>query len=192
MKMNLLIVLIFILLLQVGTIFAQNPYIQEGSIGKQKEQAVSKGDFPFRPVEKWVGEKFIFLSRPKSRQEYGYQRFKGGTGRYGQPTYEECVGRIGTIIKATNREITIKMDDNGQIYTAMVILDTVDGLVSLADIDNARVKYLGRTLWRIRGSILTYNHKTEKYGTVDFKQYSPVRVVDIVVGWEIYFKSTIG
>lgn len=184
---NLIIILVFFFF-HANFVFAENPYIREGSIGKQKDQAdaAPKGDFQFRPVEKWVGEKFIFLARPKSLQEYGYQGFGGGTGRYGQPTYEECVGRIGTIIKASDKEITIKMDDNGQIYTARVLIDSVDDIAPLADIDKARVKYLGRTLWRIRGSILTYNHKKEKYGTVDFKRYSPVRVVDIVVGWPTY------
>lgn len=188
--MNSVIVLVFTFLFQVGIVFAQNPYIREGSIGKQKEQAdaASKGDFPFRPVEKWVGEKFIFLPKPKSLQEYGYQSFVGffkdSEVPYGRPTYVECVGRIGTIIKATVEEITIKMDDDGRIYKARVLFGSVDGIAPLADIDNARVKYLGKTLWHIGGGILTYNHKTAKFGTVDFKQFSPVKVVDIVLGWD--------
>ena len=160
--------------------------IRKDSIGKQEEQAdtASKGDFSFRPIEKWVGEKFIFLPKPQSLQTYGYQSFEGGGGRHGHPTYEECVGRIGTIINATDREITIKMNENGQIYKGMAFYGSVDGIASIADIDNARVKFLGRTLWFIQGSILTYDHKTGKYGTVDFKRYSPVKVVDIVVGWD--------
>jgi hypothetical protein len=76
------------------------------------------------------------------------------------------------------------MDDDGQIYTARVILDTVGGIAPLADINNARLKYLGKTLCRIRGSILTYNHKTEKFGTVNFKRYAPVKVVNVVAGWD--------
>lgn len=101
MRMRTFIVIVSILLLQFTMASAQNPYIREGSIGKQKEQAELPAKVPssFRPIEKWVGEKFIFLPKPKPLQKYGYQMFqmfRVGKGRFDHPTYEECVGRIVT------------------------------------------------------------------------------------------------
>ena len=101
---NTFVVFIILFFSLCNMAFSQNSYVREGSIGKQKDQADtadSQGGFPFRPVEKWVGEKFIFLPRPKPLQEYGYQNFEnisGGfnnsdsstiIGFYGHPGYEE-------------------------------------------------------------------------------------------------------
>lgn len=187
MRIRTFIVIVSILLLQFSIASAQNPYIREGSIGKQKEHAELPSKYPssFRPTEKWVGEKFIFLPKPKSLQEYGYQMFSKGK-RYSvlnRITYEECVGRIGTIIKVTDEEISLKMDDNGEIYTAQKILDTVDGIVPIADIDYARNKWLGKTLWYAGEKIATYNETTEKFGSIKLKKFSPVKVRDVVAGW---------
>lgn len=183
---NTLVVFIILVFSFYNTAFSQDPYIREGSTGKQKGQAdiaTSKEDFSFRPIEKWVGEKFIFLPRPKSTQEYGYQDFKGGKGSYDHPTYEECVGRIGTITKSSDREITIKMDDNEQIYTARVTLLSVDDIAPLADIDNARAKFLGRTLWYSKKELSAYDNEAEEFGSVKIKKYSPVKISDIIAGW---------
>lgn len=182
-----LIVFIFVFLfINNNVVLAQNPYIREGSIGKQKEQPETsqKDPLSFRPIEKWVGEKFIFLPEPKFLQKYGYHRFRGGKGSFDQPTYEECVGRIGTIIKVSyspSERITIQMDDNGQIYTAWGS-DSIDGIAPVADIDYARNKWLGKTLWHASKEVVTYNETTEEFGSIKFKKYSPVKVVDVVAG----------
>lgn len=186
--MRILIALVSILLVQLSISFAQNPYIREGSIGTQKEETEisSKDPLSFRPIEKWVGEKFIFLPKTKSLQEYGYQDFRPGQGRFNSPTYEECVGRIGTIVKVTNtysEKITLQMDDNGQTYTASGD-DSVGGIAPVADIDYARNKWLGKNLWYENKQIVTYNEATENYGSIKHKRYSPVKVVDIVAGWD--------
>lgn len=187
MRMRTFIVIVSTLLLQFTTASAQNPYIREGSIGKQKEQAdlLAKDPSSFRPIEKWVGEKFIFLPKPNSLQEYGYLSFKSGKGRFVHPAYKECVGRIGTIIKVTDsysEKVTIQMDDNGQIYTGYGD-DSIVDIAPVADIDYARNKWLGKTLWYARKEVATYHETTGEYGSIEFKKYSPVKVVDIVVGW---------
>jgi hypothetical protein len=185
--MNSVIVFAFILLFQVGIVFAQNPYIREGSIGKQKEQieASQKDPLSFRPIEKWVGEKFIFLPKPKSLQEFGYSAFSGGKERFDHPTYEECVGRIGTIIKVTDsysERIKIQMDDNGQIYTGWGS-ESIADIAPVADIDYTRAKWLGKTLWYAGKEILTYNKNTEELGSIKLRKYLAVRVVDVIAGW---------
>ena len=175
---------------QTNLILGQNPYIREGSIGRQKEQTdtLSRDALLFCPIESWIGERFIFLPQPKSLQRYGYQSFSSGKGKYGiaiRSSYRECVGRVGTIIEVNNgysNRITIKMDDNGQIYTGEGS-ESIDGIAPLSDIDNARSKWLGKTLWYKRKDIATYNDATEGFGNIILKKYSPVKVVDVIAGW---------
>lgn len=73
------------------------------------------------------------------------------------------------------------MDDNGQIYTGWGS-DSIDGIVPVADIDYARNKWLGKMFWSAKKGIATYNETTEKFGSIKFKKYSPVKVVDVVAG----------
>lgn len=186
--MRALIILVPILFPQISIVFAQNPYIREGSIGKQKEQKETsqKDPLSFRPMEKWVGEKFIFLPKSESLKKSGYQSIVGGKERFGQPSYEECVGRVGTITKVADgysgRYITIQTDDNGQIYTGLGSV-SIEGIAPVADIDYARNKWLGKILWYARKKILTYNETTGKSGSIKLKKYSPAKVVDVVAGW---------
>ena len=190
--MRALIILVPILFSQISIVFAQNPYIREGSIGKQKEQTETspKDPLSFRPIEKWVGEKFIFLPKSKSSKEYGYLHFNvgGWKGRFDHPNYEECVGRIGTITKVSDsffEKITIQMDDNGQIYTGQGN-DSIGDIAPVADIDYARNKWLGKILWYAREEISTYNETTGEFGSIRLKIYSPVKVVDVVAGWSAH------
>jgi hypothetical protein len=171
----------------------QNPYLHEGSIGrpasKAPEVAVS-WPFRYRPIETWVGQKFIFLPEQKSMQHNGYQSVTGGKGSYGQPTYSECVGRVATVVDVTagstgsgSYAVKLRMDDNGQIYVAQAPLGTVDGIGPVADIDLARSMWLGKTLWYTNRELLTYDASTDAVAAVMLRRYSPVTVIDIAAGW---------
>lgn len=188
MKQLLLSFLMF-LVLQPNILFGQNPYIHEGSIGKQKVASdIAKKDiFSFIPISLWVGERFIFLPRTKSTQKYGYQNFKGGDGKYGQPTYNKYVGRIAKVVSVEKGrilwDIEFEMEDNGHRLTATAFSGTISDIALIADIDNARSKWIGKTLWYVDNKIDTYNEDTGEVGSMKVKKYSPVKVVDIVLGW---------
>lgn len=192
--MKTLIILVPILLFQINIVFAQSPYIREGSIGKQnepKEQIKTSqiNPFSFRPLEKCVGEKFIFLPKPKSFQKFGYQGFHKEKGsHFDNLKYEECVGRIGTITEVSGEimhDVKIQMDDNGQIYTASGT-DSIKDIAPVADLDYARKKWLGKTLWYGRNKLDIYNETTEKFGSVKIKKFSTVKVVDVFAAWFEY------
>ena len=188
MKTFLIIITLFCF--SIVLCFSQNKYIQEGSIGKVIEQSdtTKKDCFTYRPIEEWVGEKFIFLPASKRGKKYGYQSFKGGKGPYGSPTYEECVGRIGTIIKieksyGTVNKIIMKMDDNGKTYSADIYSETVADIAPIADIDSARSRWLGKTLWYKGTELVTYDSQTDEFNSTKLKKYSPVKVINIIAGW---------
>jgi hypothetical protein len=182
------------LICDTAILSAQNPYIQEGSIGTQKveKDTSQRRAFAFIPIEEWIGEKFIFLPRKRSLKDNVYESFTGGTGKNGNPTYQECVGRIGTIIEAAGPgrfravyKIVMKMDDNGQMYTARSLFSSISGIALLADMDSARARWIGKTLWYASFVINTFNAEKGEEGFIQLKKkYVPLKVIDIVAGWE--------
>lgn len=182
MKLNIVISTSFLCsILCLSPLYAQNSYLQDGPIGKtQPFQTIKKiGPTEYRPIEEWVGEKFIFIP---SDSKYGYQLFTGGIGKYGSPTSEECSGRIGTIISVSHdfyNRIKIKMDDNGQIYTGQGH-EEIDGIAPLLDIDYARKSYTGKTLW-YNGEYINSRSANKEYSQFKVKRFTPVIVKNIVV-----------
>lgn len=143
------------------------------------------------------------MPRLKSLQRFGYQSFKGGKGEFGHPTYEEAMGRVGTVLEVTKRfigsmrsgwNVTIQMDDNGQHYTGEARSEdpkdpkdpdgaTLDGIMPLLDLQAARNKYLGKHLWLKHPDLLTYNEATDDIGLLRVPSISRVTVTDVVAGW---------
>lgn len=178
-----------------------NPYIRGGSIGVDPDNSPDcpkkKDGFTYRPITCWPGEKFIFLPQSKRLQRYGYQSFEGGKGEFGHPTYEEAMGRVGTVLEVTKRfigsmrsgwKVTIQMDDNGQHYTGRALFDdpddaTLDDIVPLLDLRAARNKYLGKHLWLKSPDLDTYNEATGEFGRLRVPNISRVTVTDVVAGW---------
>lgn len=176
--------------LQPNILFGQNPYIREGSIGKQEVVSgfTKKDTFSFIPISLWIGERFIFLPTTKFSQKYGYQSFKGGDGKYGRPSYNKYVGRIAKVVSVNEQkrglwDVQFEMEDNGHRLIATAYSESIHGIAPIADIDNARSKWIGKTLWYVDNKISTYNKDTEKFGNIKIEKYSPVKVIDIVVGW---------
>ncbi len=186
-----------ITILFLSSSFAQagDELIHLGSIGTKKETSPPqlKEGAVFRPIDKLKGEKFIFLPKPKSLQEYPYQVYRDKNMLSEPVAYEEGVGRIG-VISEINREneykatISLKMIDNDGTYYILVMGDSADGsmygLGSVADITAAKNKWEGKTLWLIKNQgLVTYDAATEKFSGIESKRFSPIVVQQVVAGW---------
>jgi hypothetical protein len=171
----------------------QAPFVRKGSIGTPQ---CAKDGFVYRPITCWEGEKFIFQPMPKSLRHYGYQSaFRGKSASLSAqdvPTYNEAVGRIGTVVEVRKLligwHVELQMDDNGQAYTALAFKDdaneaSVDDLAPVLDLQAARGKWLGKTLWIKSSTLLTYDEAADKIGSIAVPKYSRVTVTDVVVGW---------
>ncbi|MGD8454265.1 MAG: hypothetical protein PVJ57_20830 [Phycisphaerae bacterium] len=150
--------------------------------------AALMGQFPYVPIADWKGQKMQFLESSASLQRFGYHGFKGGQGEFGQPTYAETVGRIGTVVDVAYDgvvlyTISLRMDDNGQVYEATAYGESIDSVAPLADIEKARAIWKGKSLWTSRNELVTYDPRTETFGTVADSRYAHVRVIDVVPGW---------
>jgi len=176
------------LVIPFNVTYAQNSYIHKESIGKSTTPSVIKKEaFAFYPISSWVGKRFIFLPSPKSLQKSGYQSFKGGDGEYGHPSYNKYVGRIAKVVSVNKEQslynVQFVMEDDGHRLTATAYSENIWDIALIADIDNARSKWLDKTLWYAGNKLVTYNEDTEKFGSVNVKKYLPVKVTDIVLGW---------
>lgn len=188
--MKLFLSFIFLLINYGGSTFAQDPYLHDGSIGAQnkptEDRAVSS-PLSYRPIEKLAGEQFIFLPKFKGSQKYGYQSCTGGNGEFGRPLYSEAVGRIGTIMKVVKFElfhhVAIEMLDNKQTYECDAYSGSIDGLGSIQDLDDAKRKWKGKTVWYKEGKIITYNADDDSFGELKVKRLSRGLVTNVVAAW---------
>ena len=172
-----------------ASLVAQSPYVRDGSIGKAKEEAPVNNNWPrykYLPISEWRGKRVIFLPEPGSLRKYGYQSFTGGSGQFGNPTYEEAAGKIGTIVAMEPGQfpkVTVEMEESKRRYVGTVYTETPTGIAFLDEIDQARKDLIGKTFWILSSELVTYDEASEKYGSVKVKKFSPVTVVDVVVGW---------
>ena len=154
---------------------------------------MSSPSFTFIPFQCWIGERVIFLPKSKALQTYGYQMFSSGSWPNNKVSYQDVVGKIGTIQKIEKKgystEITVKTNDGSTYYSRLLNVSekkgeaSIDGIAFLRDIDDARKLYLNKTLWLSNRQIVSYDSENDSFIGKDVKKYSPVKVVDIVAGW---------
>lgn len=204
MKKSILIICIFTLF-QTSIAFAGSPYIRE-SIGKEeKKELIKKQDkkdlevnkekdlFPCRPISSWKGERFIFLPEKKQFQHYGYHHSSYFYEEDGKTeillNYNEYVGRIAKVVSVDdNNNVKFVMEDNSKILIKKSWLgfNHISCMGLVADIDNARKKWLGKTLlYKSPLPLNTYNDNTGKTGSISMPigKKTPLKVIDIVAAF---------
>lgn len=181
MKKILLLIILFSFIMT--TIFSQeNSYIQSGSIGTVDEIEENENPlFDYKSIDEWIGDEFIFLPTKKSWQKYAYQSFKSSL------SYEKYVGKIIKVTSIDNKslpKVQFKVNDTGEVITATAYSDQIDGIARLSDINEARKNWMNSTLWYKREKLFTYNENTDSLGEFKIKKYSPVKIINIVLGWD--------
>ncbi len=167
----------------------QNSYVHQGSIGQKKTVSTtnetSNTIFPFRPISKWTGERFIFLPMPKSLQHFGYQGFGNDLSSF---DYDKYVGRIAKVDSVIEQDgnvpkVFFSIEDNGVSVQASAFSESIDGIGPVADIDSARTQWLNKTLWYKETKLHIYDEVKDTIKVLTIKKYSPVKIIDIVAGW---------
>lgn len=177
--------LVLCLLFLVNTALAESPYLCNVS---KSQAATSKNESSlFRPISSWVGEMFVFLPKQKTLQKFGYHNFRIGDDLYKCPTYNKYVGRIARVVSSkevcNHCDVGLVMEDNGQMVSATARSGEIEGIAPVADIRDARDRWLGKTLW-YRGSwIEIYDEDTGEIRSVHLNKNSRVEVIDIIAGW---------
>ena len=151
------------------------------------EKPDAAGAFITRPINDWVGRRFIFLPQRKTFQKFGYQGVhKPGNAQKSLP-YDQYKNQIGRVARVTpfahGHYVELAIEGTQEKVVAEAYSDTVRGLGPLDDLERARTKYKGKTLWT-REMLNTYNEDLDELGVSISTRYMPVRVLDVVLGWD--------
>lgn len=169
-----------------------SPYIKQGSIGISKPTPPNldhQQPFPTKKIAQWPGERFIFLPMQKLFQGFGYQSFKVESGR--RLLYVDYVGKIIKAIRITpmgpknSYYVDFEVESTGEMLKASAFSETVEGIASISDIDNARKAFQGKT-FQTTQSLCTYDADTDEVKSKGGVQLVTVKVFDVVAGWDTH------
>jgi hypothetical protein len=163
-----------------STLRAQRtPYIGARSIGKA--DSVSKAGVGPGTLEldQWTGQKFILLPMSAKVEQYGYQSL----------TPNLPASAAGTILTVTSIEklsalplVHFRSDDGSEIE-ATAYTGSIEGIAPIRDLDFARERWLGHTLWLRVPEIVTYDAEKDVFGSVKLGRTARVDVKDVIAGW---------
>lgn len=161
--------------------------------------------FPTIPESSWTGQRFILLPQSRAVQHYGYQEMYRDTDKEFVPLpYDEFAGRVVQVVGIeqghgpngeTLDEADLQLEDDKKTIHGDIDGGCMDDVAPLADLETARTLYRGRILWLASDHVSTYDAAKdvsdspaalalhEAFQQVKIKQYSPVRVLDVVPGW---------
>ncbi len=165
--------------------------------------------FPTVPEANWAGMRLIILPQSKALQHYGYQELyqesaEDTAQEYAPLRYEEYAGKIVRVVGIGRGnlpggdhvdEADLQMEENKKIIHGDIDQGCMNDVAPASDLENARKLYLGKTLWLSRDHLTSYDPEKdtsdapgspalyEAFQRVSIKQFSPVKVLDIVPGW---------
>ena len=161
--------------------------------------------FPTVPESNWVGLRFIILPQSKAVQHYGYQELYEDTDKDFAPLpYDEYAGKIFRVVgigrvngpdAGTLEEADLQLEGDKKIIHGDIDHGCMTDVAPAADLETARKLYLGKTLWLASDHLNTYDAQKDTsdlptspawhqaFQEIPVKQYSPVKVLDIVPGW---------
>jgi hypothetical protein len=149
-----------------------------------------QNSFPTRPVVKWIGERFVFLPI-ETAQEYGYMSvFSTEDKSVNYLPYREYVGRVAKVIRVepSAYDIELVLEDTGEKVYGTVSHGVIKDMALVADIENARALYVGKTLWTEETvHTCTAQGYIERTGEEELNTplgFFPVRVINVVAGWD--------
>lgn len=149
--------------------------------GSEEADTLNQYSFPNRPVTTWVGERLVFLHK-EICQEYGYMSVRRTKDGDTLP-YREFVGRVAKVTRVEPSEYIIKLvlEDTGEKVYGTVSRGTIENMALVADIENARALYVGKTLWT-EGLVYTSVEGTDEKYLDTPAGFFPVKVIDVVPG----------
>lgn len=197
MYINTLLSFLLLFLLSATT-FAQR------SVGEVKRaDKIADDSLLDIPVTKWLGKKFIFLEMSKARQKYGYdlhlsKDWNSSTDINPEleiaPThnlrYDKFVGKVIQVVEIEDESFDPIISFNVEGTKMMVYGKPFEGYIEdiapFNDLSKAKARWLGKTIYSKRRSILTYDAGTGNFGEVKVKIATPLKVNDVWWGLQRY------
>ena len=161
--------------------------------------------FPTIPESQWVGQRFVILPQSKALQHFGYQELYRDSDKEFTPLpYADFAGRIFRVVSIGHvngpageklEEADFQLEGDKKIIHGDIDHGCMTDVGPVSDLETARRLYLGKTLWLTRGYLNTYDAEKdtsdqptspawhEAFQKIRIKQFSAVKVLDIVPGW---------
>ena len=158
--------------------------------------------FPTIPESHWIGLRLTILPQSKSLQHYGYQELYRDSDKEFVPLpYAEFVGRVVRVVSIEQGkgpdgerldEADLQLEGDKKIIHGDIDQGCMNDVAPVSDLDAARKRYLGKTLWLSSDHLSTYDPQKdtsdspagqEAFQKIRVKQFSPVKIMDIVPGW---------
>ena len=158
---------------------------------REEAKSLDQNSFPTRPVIKWVGERLVFLPI-ETAQEYGYMSvFSTKDRSVDYLPYREYIGRMAEVTKVepSAYDIELVLEDTGEKVYGRVSHGVIKDMALVADIENARALYVGKTLWTEETvHTCTADDYIERRGEEELNTplgFFPVKVINVVAGWDV-------
>lgn len=160
---------------------------------KARNNVDFKSKFPDRPIEKWLGERFLFLELPPEQRAKGYPfywRIVFVEGRETAPDsitlHEKLVGKTArvTYVGEDATKLVLTLEQEGHQYRTTAFNKSIHYVASCRDIDVARSLFVGKTLSYTGGPVKTVRSRGRKELTLP--QYCLVKVTNIKPGDQDY------
>ncbi|MBO0798301.1 MAG: hypothetical protein J2P31_05715 [Blastocatellia bacterium] len=140
--------------------------------------------FPYVQIDSWEGRRFIFLAAPKASENDIYDDF---SGRLIRRQYQGRVAKVTGASDFSGRiHLELEMEDTKERLRARSLpgKESIKGIALVDDLSNARAQWAGKTLWCREPRLSTYDELNDQVGVLAIKRYSPLKVLDIVAGWD--------
>lgn len=174
-------------------------------LGGAQADTATANPFPTVAESNWTGLRLMILPQSRAVQHYGYQEMYRDTDKEFVPLpYGEFAGRIVQVARVeqghgpngeTLDEADLQLEDDKKTIHGDIDGGCMDDVAPVSDLETARSLYRGKTLWLVSDHLSTYDAAKDvsdspaalalhsAFQQVKIKQYSPVRVLDVVPGW---------
>ncbi len=160
------------------------------------------------PVEQWIGQKFIFLEKPKSLRQFGYFVFLTKEHPFRGPIcdpeleverthglrYSRFVGKIITARTLSQDSlgltVTFVEDSTNLTLYARPYKGLVHGIALVSELLKARARWVGKTIYSKKKYITIYDSESDSLFSLKVAIGSPLKVTEVRwsvdSGWPIW------
>jgi hypothetical protein len=202
--MKIYLLFCFFIILAISSIFLIDAKNKSNSkpIGintkEHKSYFYNKSLFLLLP-ENWINKKFFVLKKPPMFQKFGYELYITPNLSFEKSSldtsivlsnkkvrYHILAGKILTVIDVTKTnneyQVTFLDEPENKKYFAKTINGSIEGLMLLADLDSAILKWKDKIIFSRRRFIDTYDTISGNYGKIKVRIQEPLKVLSIKAG----------
>jgi len=161
--------------------------------------AVSSNQYIDLPIAKWVGQKFVVLAKQNLVRQFGYELYltpECALSKNPPDLYWETARHhircdkleqsiiVAREVKPAGKDYLVKFEQeqSGRAIFGKTQQGSLEGIAPAADLDSAKSKWLGKTIYSVRRFIDTFDSATGSLGMIKVKIEQPLVVTGVKWG----------